>query len=88
MWFIIADDFAVGDLPILWDVLQRGEETCVGPGDVSNSSEETSTFVAKPSGLEWLETGILHESRVFHFFAGGWVNDCVGMVSLGTMVIS
>jgi hypothetical protein len=39
VWFIIADYFAVGDISVLWDVLQRGEETCVGPGDVSNTLE-------------------------------------------------
>jgi hypothetical protein len=82
VWFIIADDFAVGDLSILWYVFQCGEETCVSPGDVSNALEQASTFVAKTLGSKWLETGILHESRVFHFFAGDWVDDCVGMVQL------
>jgi hypothetical protein len=82
VWFIIADGFALGDLSIRWDVFQRGEETCVGSGDVSNALEQAPAFVAKTSGPKWLETGILHKSRLFHFFAGGWVNDCVGMVPL------
>jgi hypothetical protein len=66
----------------MWDVFQRGEETCVGSWNVSNSLEEASTFVAKTSSPKWLEMGILHESRVFHFFAGDWVDDSVGLVPL------
>jgi hypothetical protein len=61
---------------------QCDEETRVGSWDVSNVLEEASAFIAKTSGPKWLETGILHKSRVFHFFAGEWVDDCVGMVPL------
>jgi hypothetical protein len=81
-WFVIADHFAVSDLYVIWDVFQIDEETCIGSWDVSNALKQASAFVAKTSGPKWLETGILHESRVFHFFAGDWVNDCVGMVPL------
>jgi hypothetical protein len=82
VWFIIADKFSVIDLSVLLDVLQRGEETRVGSWDVSNALEQASTLFAKTLGPKWLETVILHESRVFHFFAGDWVYDCVGMVPL------
>jgi hypothetical protein len=66
----------------MWDVFQRGEETCVGSWNVSNSLEEASAFVAKTSIPKWLETGILHERRVFHFFAGDWVDDSFDLLSL------
>jgi hypothetical protein len=82
VWFVIADYFAVSDLSVFWDVFQRGEETCIGSMDVSNALEQASAFVSKTSGLKWLETVILHESRVFHFFPGDWVDDCVGIVPL------
>jgi hypothetical protein len=82
VWFVIADYFAVSDLSVIWDVFQFGEETSVGSWNVSNSLEEASAFVAKTSSPKWLETGILHESRVFHFLAGDWVDDSVGLVSL------
>jgi hypothetical protein len=32
--------------------------------------------------------GIFHERRVFHLFAGDWVDDCVGVVPLRPMVTS
>jgi hypothetical protein len=32
--------------------------------------------------------GIFHEGRVFHFFPGDWVDNCVGLVPLLPMVIS
>jgi hypothetical protein len=82
VWFVIAYDFALSDLSVMRDVFQCGEETCVGSWNVSNSLEEASAFVAKTSSPKWLEMGILHESGVFHLFAGGWVDDSVGMVPL------
>jgi hypothetical protein len=82
VWFVLANDVAVSDLSVMWDVFQRGEETCVGSWKVSNSLEEASAFVAKTSSPKWLETGVFHESRVFHFFAGDWVDDSVGLVQL------
>jgi hypothetical protein len=82
VWFVIADDFALSDLSVFWDVFQRGEETCIGSWDVSNALEQASALVAKTSGSKWLETGIHHESRVFHFFSGEWVDEGVGMVPL------
>jgi hypothetical protein len=66
----------------MWDVFQRGEETRVGSCNVSNSLEEASTFVAKTSSPKWLETGILHERQVFHFFTGEWMDDSVGLLPL------
>jgi hypothetical protein len=59
VWFVIADYFAVSDIYVLWDVFQRGEETCVGSWDVWNVLEQASAFVAKTLGPKWLETGIL-----------------------------
>jgi hypothetical protein len=82
VWFLIADYFAVSDISVIWDVFQFGEETCIGSWNVSYSLEQASTFIAKTSGPKLLETGICHESRVFHFFSGDWVDDCVGMVPL------
>jgi hypothetical protein len=82
VWFVIAYDFAVSDLSVIWDVFQCGEETCIGSWNVSNSLEEASAFVAKTSSPKLLETGLLHESRVFQFFAGDWVDDSVGLVPL------
>jgi hypothetical protein len=72
----------------MWDVIQCGEETYIGAWNVSNALEQAAAFVAKTSGPKWLETGILHKSRVFHFFAGNWVDDRVGVVPLCPMVIS
>jgi hypothetical protein len=66
----------------MWDVLQRGEATCVGSWNVSNSLEEASAFVAKTSSPKRFETGILHERPLFHFFSGDWVDDSVGLLPL------
>jgi hypothetical protein len=82
VWFLITYDFAVSDISVMWDVFQRGEETCIGAWDVLNALEQASAFVAKISSSKWLERGILHERREFHFFAGDWVDDCVGLVPL------
>jgi hypothetical protein len=82
VWLIVADYFDVSDISIIWDVFQVDEEKCVGSWDVSNALKQVYTLIAKTSRPKWLETGILIESRVFHFFAGDWVDDCVGMVPL------
>jgi hypothetical protein len=87
VWFVIADYFAVSDLSVFWDVFQFYEEKCVSSWNVLNAQEQASAFIAKTSGPKWLETGILHESRVFHLFSRDWVDDCVGTVPLRTMVI-
>jgi hypothetical protein len=83
-----TDYFAVSDLSVIWDVFQIDEETCIGSWDVSNSLEYASAFVAKSSSPKRLETGIFHESRIFHFFSGDWVDDCVGLVLLLPIVFS
>jgi hypothetical protein len=80
VWFVIAYFFAVSDLSVMWDVFQCGEEKCIGSWNISNSLEEASAFVAETSRPKWLKTGILHESRVFHFFASDWMDDCVDLV--------
>jgi hypothetical protein len=51
--FVTADDFAVSDLSVCWDVCQVNEETCIGSGNVSNFLEEASAFVAKTSRPNW-----------------------------------
>jgi hypothetical protein len=67
---------------VIWDVFQIDEEKCVGSWNVSYSLEEASAFVAKTSSPKRLEMGIFHERRVFHYFSGDWVDDCVGLVPL------
>jgi hypothetical protein len=32
--------------------------------------------------------GIFYESQILHFFSSDWVDDCVGVMPLRTMVIS
>jgi hypothetical protein len=32
--------------------------------------------------------GVFHKGHLFHFFSGDGVNDCIGLVLLGSMVIS
>jgi hypothetical protein len=80
--FAIADYFDVSDIYVFWDVFQFDEETCIGSWNVSNALEKASAFVAKTSSQKRLETGIFHESRVFHFFSRDWVDNCVDMVPL------
>jgi hypothetical protein len=31
--------------------------------------------------------GVFHKGHVFHLFSGDGVNDCIGLLLLGTMVI-
>jgi hypothetical protein len=84
--FVIADYFAVSDLSLRRDVSEFDEETCISTGDVSNSLEEASAFVAKTALSKGLELGILHECHVFHFFPHDGVDDGVGLVLLIPMV--
>jgi hypothetical protein len=58
--FLIAYYFAVSDLSVRQDVGGFDEETCISTGDVSNSLEEASAFVAKTALSKGLETGIFH----------------------------
>jgi hypothetical protein len=32
--------------------------------------------------------GVFHKGHVFHFFSGDGVNDCIGLMYLGPMVVS
>jgi hypothetical protein len=82
VWFLIADYFAGSDLSVIWDVFQINEEACLGFWNVPNSLKEASALVARTSSPKRLETGVFHKSRVFHFFSGDWLDDCVGMVPL------
>jgi hypothetical protein len=86
--FVIANYFAVSDLLVFWNVCKFDKETCVGSRNVLNALKKAPDFVAKTSFPKWLQTGVFHEGHVFHFFSGDGVNDCIGLVLLGPMVIS
>jgi hypothetical protein len=86
--FVVAYYFAIIDISVHQDVSVFYEETCVSTRDVSNSLEEASAFVAKTALSKGLETGILREYHVFHFFPRDGVDDGVGFVSLRLMVVS
>jgi hypothetical protein len=75
--FLIPDYFSVSDLSVRRDVSEFDKKLCVGTGDVPNALEEASTFVAKAVFPKGMETGILHECHVFHFFPGDGVDDGV-----------
>jgi hypothetical protein len=62
--------------------------TCVGSGDVSNTFKKAPAFVDKTLFPKWLQTGVFHKGHVFHLFSGDGVNDCIGLMCLGPMVIS
>jgi hypothetical protein len=84
--FLIADYFAVSDISVRRDASEFYEETCISTGDVSNALEEASAFIAKTAFPKGLETGILHECHVFHFFSHDGVDDGVVLVFLRPMV--
>jgi hypothetical protein len=54
VWFVIANYFAVSDLPVFRDVCEFYEETCVGSWNISNSLKKSPTFVSKASFPKWL----------------------------------
>jgi hypothetical protein len=85
--FVIADFFAVSDFSVFRDVGEFDKETCVGSRNIVNPLEQATAFVAKASFPKWLYTGVLHKCHVFHFFSDDGVNDCIGLVLLGSMVI-
>jgi hypothetical protein len=87
VWFVITTYFTVSDWSVFWDVFKFDEETCVGSEDVANALKKASDFVAKTSFPKWLQARVFHECHVFHFFSGDWVNDCIGLVLLGSMSI-
>jgi hypothetical protein len=86
--FVITNYFAVSDLSVFRDVSEFDKETCVGSGNVSNTLKKAAAFVAKTSCPKWLQTGVFHKGRVFHFLSGDGVNDCIGLMRLGPMVVS
>jgi hypothetical protein len=88
VWFVIANNFAVSVLSVFWDVFKFNKETCVCSRDVTNALKEASYFFAKKSFPKWLQARVFHEGCVFHFFSSDWVNDCIGVMLLGPMVIS
>jgi hypothetical protein len=85
--FVITNYFAVSDLSVFWYVSEFDIETCVGSRNVSNTLKKASAFVAKTSCPNWLQTGVFHKGRVFHFLSGDGVNDCIGLMRLGQMVV-
>jgi hypothetical protein len=85
--FVIAKYFAVSDLSVFRDVCEVDNETCVGSRNVPNALKKATDFVAKTSFPKWLQTGVFHKGHVFHFFSCDGVNDCIGLVLMGPMVI-
>jgi hypothetical protein len=85
--FIITNYFAVSDLFVFWDVCKFDKETCVGSRNVSNTLKEASDFVAKPRFQSGCRLGSF-KVHVFDFFSSDQVNDCIGLLLLGPMVIS
>jgi hypothetical protein len=63
------------------------KKTCVGSRNIPNALKKVPDFVAKAPCPKWLQTGVLNKGHVFHFFSGDGVNDCIGLMYLGTMVI-
>jgi hypothetical protein len=49
--------------------------------------KEASCLVAKTSFPKWLQARVFHKGHVFNFFSSDWVNECIGLVLLGLMVI-
>jgi hypothetical protein len=86
--FVITNYFSLIDLSVFWDVSEFDKETCVGSGNVSNTLKKASAFIAKTLCPKWLQTGVFHKGRVFHFLSGDGVNDCIGLMCLGPMFIS
>jgi hypothetical protein len=86
--FVITNYFAVSDLSVFRDVSEFDKETCVGSRNVSNTLKKAPAFVAKASCPQWLQTGVFQKGHVLHFFSGDGVNDCIGLMFLGPMVIS
>jgi hypothetical protein len=88
--FIITNYFAVSDLSVFWDVFKLNKETCAGSRNVTNTLKEASYFVSKTLFPKWLQARIFHKGHVFHvfhLFSSDWVNKCIGVVLLGSMVI-
>jgi hypothetical protein len=86
--FLIANYFAVSDMSVFCDVCKFDKEECVGYRNVTNALKKVHDLVAKTSFPNWLQTRVFHKGHVFHFFSGEGVNDCIGLVLLGPMLIS
>jgi hypothetical protein len=86
--FIITNNFSVSDFSVFWDIFKLNKETCVGSRNVTNTLKKASYFVAKTSFPKWLQARVFHEGHVFHFFSSDWVNDRIGVVFLGSLVVS
>jgi hypothetical protein len=52
-----------------------------------NALKEASYLVAITSLPKWLQARVFHEGRVFHFFSSDWLNNCIGIMLMGPMVI-
>jgi hypothetical protein len=86
--FLITNFFAASDLSVFWDVSEFDKDTYVGFKNVLNTTKKASTFVAKTLCPKWLQKGVFHKGRVFHFPASDGVKDCIGLMHLGTMIVS
>jgi hypothetical protein len=49
VWFVIANYFAVSDLPVFRDVCEFDKETCIGSRNISNSLKKLPAFFSKTS---------------------------------------
>jgi hypothetical protein len=86
--FVIANYFSVSDISVFRDAGEFDKETCVYTWNVSNALKKVPAFVAKASFPKWLQTGDFHKGHIFNFFYGDGVNDCIGLMHLGPMLIS
>jgi hypothetical protein len=88
VWFAIADYFAVSDLSVFWDVCEFDKEACVSYRNILNALKKAPAFVAKTLFPKWLQMGVFNKGHVLYFVSCDGVNDCIGLVLLGPMVIS
>jgi hypothetical protein len=54
VWFVMANYFAVSDLPVFRDICEFDKETCAGSWNISNSLKKLPAFVSKTSFPKWL----------------------------------
>jgi hypothetical protein len=52
--FVVANYFALSDIPVFRDVCEFDKETCVSSWNISNSLEKSPAFVSKTSFPKWL----------------------------------
>jgi hypothetical protein len=50
--------------------------------------KKAASFIAEAPFSKGLEVRVIHEGRVFHWFAGYWTDHCAGKMLLGPMICS